>query len=142
MIGRMTADASMDLRPIRLLPGADLRRSLEDLAAMPVADACFVVAGIGSLVSARLRYAGDEGETEVEGPLEILSLSGSVTASGAHLHASVSDATGRVYGGHLCHGNVVRTTAEILLAPLQHWSMTREHDAATGFKELVVRRRA
>ncbi len=129
----------MDLTPLRLPPGADLRRSLEALATAPGADACFVVAGIGSLVNARLRYAGEATETEVAGPLEILSLSGTLSASGAHLHASVSDAAGRVLGGHLCHGSVVRTTAEVLVAPLSGWSLIREPDPTTGFMELVVR---
>jgi hypothetical protein len=46
-----------------------------------------------------------------------------------------------VYGGHAAYGNVVRTTAEILLALLPEWNLTREHDPATGFKELVVRPR-
>lgn len=132
----------MDLHPLRLTPGADLRRSLEALATAPGADAAFVVAGIGSLVNARLRYAGEAVETDIAGPLEILSLSGTLSASGAHLHASVSDASGRVLGGHLGHGSIVRTTAEVLLAPLKGWSLTREADQATGFMELVVRRKS
>jgi len=104
-------------------------------------DSAFVVAGIGSLVKASLRYADESTETMLAGPLEILSVSGTLSSSGAHLHMSVADASGRVYGGHVAYGNTVRTTAEILLAPLEDWSLTREHDAATGFNELVVRRR-
>jgi len=131
----------MQLFPIRLSPGVDLRRALEIIAADHANASAFVVAGIGSLVEARLRYAGEPAETRVAGPLEILSLSGSLSAAGAHLHMSVSDASGRVVGGHVNFGNVVRTTAEVLLALLPEWSLTREHDAATGFDELVVRRR-
>jgi predicted DNA-binding protein with PD1-like motif len=131
----------MQLRPIRLSPGCDLRRSLEEVGLTPEAESAFVVAGIGSLVMATLRFAGEASESEIAGPLEILSLSGTLGVSGGHLHASVSDASGRVYGGHLCYGNEVRTTAEVLLAPLKDWALTREHDPATGYKELVVRRR-
>jgi predicted DNA-binding protein with PD1-like motif len=131
----------MQLRPIRLSPGCDLRRSLEEVGLTPESESAFVVAGIGSLVMATLRFAGETAESEIPGPLEILSLSGTLGVSGAHLHASVSDASGRVYGGHLCYGNEVRTTAEVLQAPLKDWSLTREHDPATGYKELVVRRR-
>ena len=101
-----------------------------------------MVAGIGSLSDASLRYAGEPNERQLAGPVEIVSLSGSLGPAGAHLHMSVSDASGHVYGGHVGYGNTVRTTAEILLAPLPDWSLTREYDAATGFKELVVRRRA
>jgi len=128
--------------PIRLTPGLDLRRALESLAAQHATGSVFVVSGIGSLEGASLRYAGDATETWIAGPLEILNVSGTLCPSGAHLHMTVSDASGRVYGGHLGHGNTIRTTAEILLAVLHEWSLTREHDAATGFDELLVRPRA
>ncbi|MES2297517.1 MAG: PPC domain-containing DNA-binding protein [Pseudomonadota bacterium] len=131
----------MPLLPIRLAPGADLRRALESLDHAQSSGSAFVVAGIGSLVAGSIRFAGVTAEEQLAGPLEILSLSGSLAASGAHLHIAVSDAAGRVFGGHLGYGNIVRTTAEILLAPLPAWSLTREHDVATGYKELMVRRR-
>ena len=104
-------------------------------------DSAFVVSGIGSLTEARLRYAGEPTDSTIPGPLEIVSICGSLTPTGAHLHLAVSDASGRVYGGHAALGNVVRTTAEVLLALLPHGSLARELDVATGFTELVVRRR-
>jgi hypothetical protein len=131
----------MEFLPIRLSPGADLRCALEEAVGGQHPGSAFVVAGIGSLNRANLRYAGETAERQLAGPLEIVSLSGSLGPSGAHLHMSVSDASGRVVGGHVGYGNTIRTTAEILLAPLPDWSLTREHDAATGFNELVVRRR-
>jgi uncharacterized protein len=93
------------------------------------------------LSEAKLRYAGESIESTIAGPLEILTVTGSLTPSGAHLHMAVSDATGRVYGGHAAYGNVIRTTAELLVALLPEWSLSRELDAATGYNELVVRRR-
>lgn len=131
----------MQLLPIRLTPGVDLRRALEEAAARQTTESAFVVSGIGSLVGARLRYAGEITECTLAGPLEILNISGTLSSSGAHLHMSVADAAGRVYGGHVGYGNTVRTTAEILLAWLPDWSFSREPDPATGFNELVVRRR-
>ncbi|MEO7885684.1 MAG: DUF296 domain-containing protein, partial [Polaromonas sp.] len=65
--------------------------------------------------------------------------SGTLSPDGAHLHASVAMATGEMRGGHVMPGCVVRTTAEIVLAPLQGWVFAREHDDQTGFKELVAR---
>lgn len=131
----------MNLLPIRLTPGVDIRHALEGVAKDQANDSAFVVAGIGSLLEARLRYAGEGEESKIAGPLEILSLSGTLSPSGAHLHMSVSNASGQVFGGHVTYGNVVRTTAEVLLAPLPEWLLTREQDPATGFKELVVRQR-
>jgi predicted DNA-binding protein with PD1-like motif len=52
---------------------------------------------------------------------------------------SGSDADGRVCGGHVTPGCIVRTTAEIVVANLPGERYTREHDAATGFAELVIR---
>jgi predicted DNA-binding protein with PD1-like motif len=131
----------MQLLPIRLSPGLDLRRALEDAAASQTAASAFVISGIGSLVEARLRYAGEADESTIAGPLELLGISGTLSPSGAHLHMSVSDSAGRVFGGHVGYGNAIRTTAEILLVLLDEWSLTREHDPATGFRELLVRRR-
>lgn len=93
----------MQLLPIRLSPGVDLRRALENAAADQANDSAFVVAGIGSLTEASLRYAGEAMETRIVGHLEKLSLSGPLRPSGAHLHMSVSDALGQVFGGQ-SHG--------------------------------------
>ncbi|MDM4766517.1 PPC domain-containing DNA-binding protein [Pelomonas sp. SE-A7] len=127
------------LEPLRLPPGTDLRAALEALARERGAG--FVVAGLGSLKPTRLRLAGAELVMELEGDVELLSLTGSLTREGAHLHASISDVNGQVYGGHLMAGSRVRTTAELLVAWLPGWELRRELDAATGYAELQVRRR-
>lgn len=133
--------STLPLIPVRLAPGDDLRRALETVAREQAAGAAFVVAGIGSLADARLRLAGEASERTLPGPIELVSLSGSLSDKGAHLHMAVADASGAVHGGHVAYGNVVRTTAEILLAPLPGWSLTRAHDPATGYDELQVRSR-
>lgn len=127
--------------PLRLHPGADLRRALEAAVAGQGCEAAFVASGIGSLDQAKLRLAGAPKALDLSGDLEILTLAGSVSASGSHLHASLSDAQGRVLGGHLGYGCRVRTTAEVLLVLLPQWTFRREPDPATGFDELVPRRR-
>lgn len=137
----MTSDPA-PFRPLRLPPGADLRREIERRVAAWPRPSAFVVAGLGSLSRAELRYAGVAEPTRIEEPLELLSLSGTVTAQGAHLHAAVATASGRVLGGHVGPGCIVRTTAELLLAALPGWSLARAHDAATGYAELVVVRDA
>lgn len=124
--------------PLRLPPGADLRRSLEELAHARFPDGAFVVCGIGSLSDPKLRLAGEDGETAYAGPFEILTLSGTLTRQGAHLHMSIASATGEVRGGHVPYGNRVRTTCELLLAESAGWGLGREHDGATGFLELAV----
>jgi predicted DNA-binding protein with PD1-like motif len=132
----------MQLHPLRLRPGQDLRAALEAVLTEHAIGAAFVLQGIGSLSVAQLRFAGAEQATELRGDLEILSLAGSLAPDGAHLHMSISDSQGGVLGGHVGAGCIVRTTAEVLLAFLPDHEFGRELDVAgSGFRELVVRRR-
>ena len=128
----------MNQLPLRLHPGADLRQELERIC-KDGRDSAFVIAGIGSLSNPTLRYAAEANETTLQGSYEILTLVGSITSTGAHLHISVSDKDGNVKGGHVCYGCLVRTTAELLLAKVTGSELAREHDPDTGFSELVVR---
>ena len=129
----------MNAVPLRLSPGADLRRELE--ARSETLGSAFIVCGIGSLSGVCIRLAAEPLELRRDAPFEILSLSGTLSKGGAHLHVAVADAQGQVLGGHVGYGNTVRTTAEILVATLADWELDREFDASTGFKELVIRRR-
>lgn len=132
----------MDALPIRLSPGDDLRRALEAAIASSECSAGFVLSGIGSLTEARLRLAGADDARLIDADVEILTLAGSVSASASHLHATLATADGRVVGGHVGYGCIVRTTAEVLIAVLDAWDFSREHDTATGYDELAIRRKA
>jgi predicted DNA-binding protein with PD1-like motif len=130
--------------PIRLGPGQDLRGALEAAVREHGGQAAFVIAGIGSLSDARIRFAGVDQAQTLAGDSEILSLSGTVGVdeaghSHSHLHMAVSTASGAVFGGHVVPGCRVRTTAEVLLGLLPEWGFSREADPATGYPELVVR---
>lgn len=130
----------MHAMTFRLSPGDDLRAALDQAFHAHGLSAAFVLQGIGSLSVARIRHAGRDEAAELTGDLEILTLAGTLSAQGPHLHISVSDADGRVTGGHVAPGCIVRTTAELLIASLPHERYTREHDAATSFAELVIRK--
>jgi len=131
----------METLPLRLLPGMDLRRALESAVAARGCEAAFVVSGIGSLRGARLRMAGANASTTLEGNLEILTLAGSIAPDASHWHMSVADHEGRVFGGHVAYGCAIRTTAEVLVALLSDWTFAREHDPETGYAELAIRRK-
>jgi predicted DNA-binding protein with PD1-like motif len=129
----------MQALPLRIPALADLREVLAGLPALHGVEAAFVLQGIGSLSVARIRFAGAPDCTELHGDLEILSLGGSLSPDGPHLHIAVSDASGRVSGGHMGPGCIVRTTAEVMVMLLPGHRFSREHDPATGYKELFVR---
>lgn len=128
----------MHAHPLRLSPGDDIRAAVEDTLRRHGWRAAFVIQGIGSLSVAQLRFAGIDSPAELRGDLEILTLAGSVSPDGAHLHMSVADARGHVSGGHVARGCVIRTTAELLLAVLPDQRFSREPDPATGFMELKI----
>ncbi|WP_306391703.1 PPC domain-containing DNA-binding protein [Telluria beijingensis] len=128
----------MQALPVRLHPQQDLRSALDAILRDAGLGAAFVVQGIGSLGVARIRLAGMSDALELRGDLEILTLAGSLSPDGSHLHISVADAQGRVIGGHVAPGCIVRTTAEILLALLPGFRFAREPDAASGWNELAI----
>ncbi|MCT0207008.1 PPC domain-containing DNA-binding protein [Synechococcus sp. CS-1332] len=125
-------------RPLRLPPGVDLRGELEALARQDPGLSGFVVCGIGSLESPVLRFADQDEGIVLAGPHEVITLAGSMTMDGAHLHLVVADAKGVTLGGHLCHGSRVRTTMELLMVCPEGWTLGRERDAATGHLELTL----
>lgn len=125
---------------LRLRPEDDLRLALESACAARNLQAACVLACAGSLIRARLRLAGGDAVLELDGSLEIVALSGTLSPDGPHLHVALADREGRVVGGHLLEGCRVYTTAEVVLGELDGVAFGRELDPATGWKELVVRR--
>lgn len=125
--------------PLRLRPKQDLRAALASVLLEHSISAAFVLQGIGSLSTAQIRLAGMRENTELRGDLEILTLAGSLSLGGEHLHIAVADAQGRVVGGHVAAGCIIRTTAEILLALLPEYHFNREPDTESGCNELAIR---
>jgi hypothetical protein len=128
----------MKVVPLRLQPGADLRRAMEAWIAEQQEQAGCVISAVGSLSVAQLRLAGATEEMAIHGDLEILSLSGTLSPDGVHLHIAIADRSGAVIGGHLCVGSLVRTTAELVIGLLPEWRFSRELDPATGYPELRI----
>ena len=128
----------MKVVPLRLQPGDDLRQALEAWMGEQPEQAGCLISAVGSLSLAQLRLAGATVATAIHGELEILSLSGTLSPDGAHLHIAVADLQGSVIGGHLGAGSLVRTTAELVIGLLPEWLFCRELDPATGYPELRI----
>ena len=99
---------------LKLGPGSDLRRSLEQLAIEQGAPG-FVLGVVGNLSRAAFQCAGRSGPTILEGDLEIITLQGTVAPGGVHLHLSLSDSDCQVWGGHLEPGTLVLKGADLLV---------------------------
>ena len=125
----------------RLRKGALLKESLLEYCISYDIHGAVVLSGVGSLSHLKLRMAEAIDYMEREEHFEIVSLTGTLSKEGIHLHMSVSDKNGLVWGGHLCDGCEIYTTAEIVLGELEEYTFTREFDPSTGYKELVVEER-
>lgn len=121
--------------PFRLKPGADVKKEIEAYAKAHDIRAGWVATCVGSLTQYTLRFANQPQGTTGEGHFEILSLTGTVSVNGLHLHISLGDHTGQTLGGHLLHGNIVYTTAEIILQEDDAFVFIREKDGTTPWEE-------
>ena len=123
----------------RLKPGQDLFNEIEAIVAEKNIQAGCALSAVGSLTHATLRLANRDEHTEYDGHFEIVSMTGTVSAHGSHLHISISDGDGKTIGGHLVPGCKIYTTAEIVLAIFEDMIYKREFAEDSGYEELVVR---
>ena len=123
---------------LRLSPGQDLKLALKEFADHHHLEAGIILTAIGSFDQAVLRFAGQDEGTILTGPLELISLAGTLSPQGLHLHGAVADGTGTLSAGHIMAGCVIRTTAEIVVANLPDLRFRRLLDPETGYPELAI----
>ena len=126
---------------VRLRPGDDLLASLKTFAREHRLRAAFIASCAGSATRTSVRYANQPAATTRDGHFEIVSLSGTLAADGAHVHVAFADSTGASFGGHLMDGTRIYTTAEIVLGELADVTFAREPDSTYGYRELAPRPR-
>ena len=104
--------------PLKLDPGSDLRLSLEELGRQHGING-FVLGVVGNLTRAAFQCPGQAEPTVLEGDLEVITLNGTISPSGVHLHLSLSDGACQVWGGHLEPGTVVQKGVDLLIGVLE-----------------------
>ena len=122
----------------RLKPGQDLFNEIEAIVAEKNIEAGCVLSAVGSLTHATLRLANREHYSEYNGHFEIVSMTGTISIHGSHLHISVSDGDGKTIGGHLAPGCKIYTTAEMVFGIFDDVVYRREYAEDSGYEELVV----
>ena len=122
----------------RLSPGQDLFDSIQAFVMKKHVTAGCILSGVGSLSFATLRLADRIENSEFQGPFEIVSITGTVSVHGSHLHISIADGEGKTLGGHFESGCTIYTTAEIVLAVFPDAIYKREFAEDSGYDELAV----
>ena len=124
--------------PLKLAPGSDLRLSLEELAQRDGISG-FVLGVVGNLTKASFQCPGQAEPTVLEGDLEIITLNGTFSPEGVHLHLSLSDGACQVWGGHLEPGTIVQKGIDLLIGVLdQSESSSAPHTSAPRLEIAVL----
>jgi predicted DNA-binding protein with PD1-like motif len=131
----------MKTHAFRLKPGMDLKKEIQAYVEANGIEAGWISCGVGSLTKYHIRFANQNVGSKGAGHFEIVSLTGTVSVNGSHLHLAVSDSTGRTRGGHLLDDNLVYTTAEIVIMEDPAILFKREKDGTTEWPELQVSRK-
>ena len=122
----------------RLHRGDDLYESIQRYADAHHIAAGVVLSAVGCVYRWELRDASGVDVQSGTEDVEIVSLMGTVSEYGCHLHASFSREDLSAFGGHLLPGCTVNTTAEIVLAEIRSCVFTRRPDSETGYEELEI----
>ena len=125
----------------RLKPGQDLKQSIDSFVKAKNIQAGWIATCVGSLTEYNIRFANQEKGYSDKGHFEIVSLVGTLSVNGSHVHLSISDSTGKTIGGHLLEGCKVYTTAEIVISEAADLIFTREKDGSTPWEELQIKKK-
>jgi bifunctional UDP-N-acetylglucosamine pyrophosphorylase/glucosamine-1-phosphate N-acetyltransferase len=129
---------TMQVRVLRLTPNQDLKEALIQFCRDHAIQAGWILSAVGSLQQATLRFAGAVSPQVLQGHFEIITLAGTLSQEGVHLHSALADQQGTLIAGHLCSNSLIYTTAEIVMGESKDYRFSRELDPATGFAELVI----
>jgi predicted DNA-binding protein with PD1-like motif len=120
-------------------PHQDIKVLITQFAADNGIKAGAILTTVGSLEQINIRYANKSEGDARQGYYEIVSLTGTFSESSAHLHLAVADGSGQLIGGHLLTGNLIYTTAEIVVVDLIDLEFHREVDSTYNYKELAIK---
>ncbi|MDW8033426.1 MAG: DNA-binding protein [Nitrososphaerota archaeon] len=121
--------------------GEDLLETIEKIALRNGVLNGFVISVIGTLENCKIHRVTskslrpEEEYVDIDGPLEINSVSGIIANGKLHAHISVSDRNG-TYGGHLEPGSKILYLAEIVIAESSGIKLDRILDEKTGLRLL------
>ena len=123
--------------PLKLAAGSDVRLSLEKLANEQNLTG-FILGVVGNLSRASFQCPGQSQPSVLEGDLEVITLNGTFSPDGVHLHLSLSDGACQVWGGHLEPGTVVQKGVDLLLGLPEPMASSQDSAEASERIEIAV----
>lgn len=132
---------SIKIHCVRLKKGDDIKKFITNYSTENNIQAGVILSSVGCVINGRIRLADGKSIRELEERLEIISINGTLSLDGSHLHISYSDMKGMVIGGHLVEGNIINTTCELVIGEFSQYSFKRSFDEETGYKEIEITER-
>lgn len=126
---------------LRVEPGEDPRLVLETFAKDKKILAGSISSAVGSFSQSALRFANQGSSVVLTGKKEVVSMTGTISANGPHIHVSLADDKGQMIAGHLALGSKVFTTLEVVLEAYPEVIFERKKDIRTGHDELVFKKK-
>ena len=117
----------------------DLLAEIKKIACEEKLKAAVVISSVGCLTKLRIRDASGVTIQEVNEPLEILSVNGTVSELRTHLHIACSKEDLSTVGGHMMEGCRINTTCELVLMELPNICFGIEQDETTGYDEIIFK---
>ncbi len=124
----------------RLKCNQDLLGGILDYCQQHNIKAGTLVSAVGCIFKAVFRKADGKTIHSEDNNFEVVSLTGTISEDGPHIHISLCDNNLRTIGGHLIKGSLVNTTMEIVLLEINDYKLTRSFDKDTGYNELDVKK--
>lgn len=124
---------------LRLSPGEDLLEVIDAYCLKHQIEAAYIATCVGSLSQVSFRKGVTKHRLTLKGTYEIVSMEGTVSKGGNHIHGAVSDHDFNVKGGHFMLGTIVQTTAEVVIVELESYELSRSKDLLSGYKSLKIR---
>ena len=90
----------------RLQKGDDLKLSIEKYVEEKNIRAGVIISCVGCLYKSVIRNAGGKESVQLDKDVEIVSITGTLSQDGCHIHVSLSDEELKTYGGHLKGGEL------------------------------------
>jgi predicted DNA-binding protein with PD1-like motif len=93
-----------------------------------------IVSGLGSLTRASIALLGQN--IDLQEKLEIMQFCGIIAAGEPHVHITLCNAQGRLFGGHLRENCAISTVAEIAIMPFASLRLVSRQRDGCGMKLL------
>jgi len=131
---------------VRLDYGDDFHECIEEVCREKDIQSGVVLSGIGTFYRARIHYIthtdfpGEDKFVEMEGPIELCSVSGVIADHRPHMHCTMAVRGAEPFIGHLEPGCEVLYLGEVVIAKLSGKALTRDKHPVRGTARLVEKK--